>query len=59
MKSTYSIEFTEEQLQMVVAALHECPVKYAMPVIWTIQKQILAQVEAQAKIKELMTKSKE
>lgn len=59
MKNTYSIEFTEEQLQVVVGALHEFPVKYAMPIIWTIQQQILAQVEAQAKIKELMTKPKE
>lgn len=56
---TYSIDFTEEQLQIVVGALHEFPVKYAMPVIWSIQQQIVAQVKAQTKIQELMTKSKE
>lgn len=56
---TYSIDFTEEQLQIVVGALHEFPVKYAMPVIWTIQQQIIAQIKAQKKIEELMAKSKE
>lgn len=55
----YSMDFTEQELQIIISALHEMPVRYAMPVIHNIQHQIVAQLRAMKEIKEVMDKSKE
>lgn len=55
----YSIDFTEQELQIIMSALHEMPVRYAMPVIHSIQHQIIAQIKAIKQINEIMDKSKE
>lgn len=55
----YSVEFNEQELQIIISALHEMPVRYAMPIITSIQQQIIAQIRAMKEINEVMNKSKE
>ena len=45
---TYTITLTQEQLNVVAAALGELPLKFSAPVVAEINKQVSAQMKPQA-----------
>ena len=45
---TYTITLTQDQLQIIAAALGELPMKIAAPVVAELNKQITGQMKPQA-----------
>ena len=45
---TYTLTLTQDQLQVIAAALMELPMKHAAPVVQEINKQIAEQMKPQA-----------
>ena len=45
---TYTLTLTQEQLQIIAAALGELPMKHAAPIVQEINKQIAGQIKPQA-----------
>ena len=45
---TYTITLTQDQLNVIAAALGEMPMKIAAPVVQELNKQISAQMKPQA-----------